>query len=181
MPAPMQDASANVRVIEGSLDASGLRFAVVVARFNAFITERLLDGAVDTLLRSGANAEDITVVRAPGSFEIPMVVSQVLETGRFDAVIALGCLIRGDTIHFDLIASEVTKGVAQLSLAFSTPVAFGVITTDNLEQSIHRAGSKAGNKGSEAAQAAIEQAQLFRALADFGASPGEATGEDAKG
>ncbi|MEZ4383424.1 MAG: 6,7-dimethyl-8-ribityllumazine synthase [Nannocystaceae bacterium] len=171
----MSDARSRVRVIEGSLDASGLRFAVVVARFNAFITDRLLDGAIDTLVRSGARAEDITVVWAPGSFEIPMVVSQVLEAGGFDAVITLGCLIRGDTIHFDLIASEVTKGVAQLALAFSTPVTFGVITTDNLEQAIHRAGSKAGNKGSEAAQAAIEQARLFRALGDL---RGEATGDE---
>jgi 6,7-dimethyl-8-ribityllumazine synthase len=172
----MSDVRSRVRVIEGSLDASGLRFAVVVARFNAFITDRLLDGALDTLVRSGARAEDITVVWAPGSFEIPMVVSQVLEAGGFDAVITLGCLIRGDTIHFDLIASEVSKGVAQLALAFSTPVTFGVITTDNLEQAIHRAGSKAGNKGSEAAQAAIEQARLFRALGDL-RGDGESTDE----
>ncbi|MCB9568500.1 MAG: 6,7-dimethyl-8-ribityllumazine synthase [Myxococcales bacterium] len=173
----MHDASAKVRVIEGSLDATGLRFAIVVTRFNAFITERLLDGAIDTLVRSGARPEDITVVRAPGSFEIPMVVSQILEAGRFDAVIALGCLIRGDTIHFDLIAGEVSKGIAQLALAFSTPVTFGVITTDTLEQAINRAGAKAGNKGAEAAQAAIEQARLFRALAALRGETEDGSGE----
>lgn len=177
MPSPMHDASAKVRVIEGSLDATGLRFAIVVTRFNAFITERLLDGAIDTLVRSGARPEDITVVRAPGSFEIPMVVSQILEAGRFDAVIALGCLIRGDTIHFDLIAGEVSKGIAQLALAFSTPVTFGVITTDTLEQAINRAGAKAGNKGAEAAQAAIEQARLFRALAALRGETEDGSGE----
>lgn len=172
----MESPTARVRVVEGTLDASGLRFAIVVARFNAFITERLLEGAIDTLVRSGARPEDITVVRTPGSFEIPTVVSQVLEVGGFDAVIALGCLVRGDTIHFDLIAGEVTKGIGQLALAFSTPVTFGVLTTDNLEQAIHRAGSKAGNKGAEAALAAIEQARLFRAL---GALRGDEPAADA--
>lgn len=164
MPTRMESPAARVRVVEGSLDASGLRVAIVVARFNSFITERLLEGAIDALVRSGAAAEQITVVRTPGSFEIPSVVSQVLECGIYDAVIALGCLIRGDTIHFDLIAGEVTKGVGQLSLAFSTPVAFGVLTADTLEQAIHRAGAKAGNKGAEAAMAAVEQVRLFRAL-----------------
>lgn len=179
MPTPMENVAARVRVVEGSLDGAGLRFAIVVARFNAFITERLLDGAIDTLVRSGVRPEDLTVIRAPGSFELPMVVSQVLETGGFDAVIALGCLIRGDTIHFDLIAGEVTKGIAQLALAFSTPVTFGVLTTDNLEQAIHRAGSKAGNKGSEAALAAIEQARLYRAIAALRPSEAEAARADA--
>ena len=181
MPTRMESPTAKVRVVEGTLDASGLRFAIVVARFNAFITERLLEGAIDALVRSGARAEDITVVRTPGSYEIPTVVSQVLEVGGFDAVIALGCLIRGDTIHFDLIAGEVTKGIGQLALAFSTPVTFGVLTTDTLEQAIHRAGSKAGNKGAEAAIAAIEQARLFRALQALRGGASEGRGDTGAG
>jgi len=158
-------ANSEVRVLEGSLDATGLRFAIVVSRFNSFVTEPLLEGAIDTLVRSGAQRGDITVVRTPGAFEIPMVTGQVLAAGGHDAVIALGCLIRGDTIHFDLIAGEVSKGLAQLGLAFNVPVTFGVLTTDTLEQSINRAGAKAGNKGGEAALAAIEQARLYQAIA----------------
>ena len=166
-----------VKVIEGSLDARGLRFAVVVGRFNSFITERLLEGAVDTLVRSGAQPEDITVVRTPGSFEIPAVVGQVLEAGGHDAVIALGFLIRGDTLHFDLIANQVTRGISQVGLAFSVPVTFGVITTDTLDQAINRAGAKAGNKGGEAAQAAIEQARLYARLAAEGRPRPDELGE----
>ncbi|NVB42185.1 6,7-dimethyl-8-ribityllumazine synthase [Pseudenhygromyxa sp. WMMC2535] len=154
-----------VRVHEGSLDAKGLRFAVLVARFNAIVTEPLLDGAVDTLLRSGAAAEDVAVFRTPGSYELPMLADKVLTTGRFDALIALGCLIRGDTIHFDLIASEAAKGLSAVGQRHARPVAFGVLTTDTLEQAINRAGAKAGNKGGEAALAAIEQARLY-ALVD---------------
>ncbi len=154
-----------VRVIEGSLQADGLRFAIVVSRFNSFVTERLLSGAVDTLVRSGADPSGITVVWTPGAYELPAVVGQVLASGGHDAVIALGCLIKGDTIHFDLIASEATKGLAQAGIAYSIPVTFGVITTDTLEQAINRAGAKAGNKGSEAALAAIEQARLYQAIA----------------
>lgn len=154
----------NIRVVEGELNAAGLRFAVVVSRFNAFVTERLLEGAVDTLLRTGARAEDITVYRTPGAFELPMIVRKVLDAGRVDAAIVLGCLIRGDTIHFDLIAAEVSKGLAEASRASGVPVAFGVLATDTLDQAVQRAGAKHGNKGGEAALAAIEQARLCRAI-----------------
>ncbi len=158
----------SVRVLEGSLDAAGLRFAVLVARFNALVTEPLLEGAVDTLLRSGATPEDVVVLRTPGAYELPMLASKVLESASFDAVIALGCLIRGDTIHFDLIASECAKGLADVGRKHGKPVAFGVLTTDSLEQAMHRSGAKLGNKGAEAAAAAVEQARLYRALADLG-------------
>ena len=166
----MEPLSAHVRVIEGDRDARGLRFCIVVARFNAFITEQMLGGAIDTLVRSGANPADIEVIRTPGSFEIPMVVQEVLERGGCDAVIALGCLIKGDTIHFDLIAAEATKGLASASMAHRIPVAFGVITTNTLEQAIDRAGAKMGNKGAEAADAAIEQARLYARIRETGAS-----------
>ena len=160
----MAELLAKVQTIEGSLDAGGLRLAIVVSRFNNFITERLLEGAVDALVRSGALAEHITVVRCPGAFEIPMVVGQVLSARSYDAVITLGCLIRGDTVHFDLIAAEVSRGVSQMALAFEVPVTFGVLTTDTLEQAIERAGTKAGNKGAEAALSAIEMVTLLRKL-----------------
>jgi len=153
-----------VHIVEGDLDASGLRFAVVVSRFNGFITERLLDGALDVLLRHGARAEDVTVVRVPGAWEIPQAAARIVDLGRHDAIVALGCLMRGDTIHFDLIAGEVAKGLMALGTR-GTAVAFGVLTTDGLEQSVHRAGAKYGNKGGEAALAAIEQARLHRVLA----------------
>lgn len=159
-----------VKTVEGGLDASGLKVSIVVARFNSFITERLLDAAVDTLVRSGAKAEDIRVVRTPGSFEIPAVVQRLLQVGGQDAVVALGCLMRGDTIHFDLIAAEVSKGLATLARESGVPVTFGVITTESLEQSIDRAGAKAGNKGAEAALAAIEQVRLFQAIDGLGAT-----------
>lgn len=170
----MADSMSKVKVIEGSLDASGLAFAIVVSRFNSFITERLLEGAVDALVRSGARAEDITVVRCPGAFEIPSVVGQVLGARSYDAVITLGCLIKGDTIHFDLIAAETARGVSQMAAAFEVPVTFGVLTTDTLEQAINRAGAKAGNKGAEAAMAAVEQVRLYRAIA---AQPADAPDE----
>ena len=155
---------AKVNVLEGSLDAKGLSFAVLVARFNAIVTEPLLEGALDTLTRCGAAESDITVLRTPGSYELPMLADRVLVTGRFDAVIALGCLIRGDTIHFDLIAAEAAKGLVAAGVRHGKPVAFGVLTTDTLEQAINRAGAKAGNKGAEAAMAAIEQVRLYAAL-----------------
>jgi 6,7-dimethyl-8-ribityllumazine synthase len=160
-----------MRVVEGDLDASGLRFAVVVSRFNGFITERLLDGALDVLLRHGAREADITVVRVPGAWEIPQAAARIVELGEHDAIVALGCLMRGDTIHFDLIAGEVAKGLMAIGTK-GTAVAFGVLTTDGLEQSVHRAGAKLGNKGAEAALAAIEQARLHRILA--GAPPSAA-------
>ncbi len=160
----MDSPSSQLRTVEGDRRADGLRFCIVVARFNAFITEQMLAGAVDTLVRSGARHEDIELVRTPGSFEIPMVVDEVLHRGGVDAVIALGCLIKGDTIHFDLIAAEATKGLAVASLQHRVPVAFGIITTNTLEQAIDRAGTKMGNKGAEAADAAIEQARLYAKL-----------------
>jgi 6,7-dimethyl-8-ribityllumazine synthase len=149
-------------LIEGKLDATGLRFAVVVGRFNSFITERLLEGAVDALVRHGAERERITVVRVPGAFELPLAVQQLVKKREFDAVICLGAIIRGATPHFDLVASEVTKGIAQVSLAREVPIAFGVVTTDSIEQAIERAGTKAGNKGFDAAMTAIEMANLLR-------------------
>lgn len=159
-----------VRVVEGTLDATGLRFAVLVARFNAIVTEPLLDGAVDALLRSGAATTDVVVYRTAGSYELAMLADKVLATKRFDAVIALGCLIRGDTIHFDLIAAEAAKGLAAAGIRYGKPVAFGVLTTETLEQAINRAGAKAGNKGAEAAMAAIEQARLYSSIERDGES-----------
>lgn len=158
---------AGVRIVAGGLDATGLRVGIVVSRFNAFITERLLEAAVDTLVRHGAAARDLTVVRVPGAWEIPQAAACLVARDDIDAVVALGCLMRGDTIHFELIAGEVTKALGALGRG-TTPVAFGVLTTDTLEQSIHRAGAKHGNKGAEAALAAIEQARVIAAL---GAGP----------
>ena len=160
----MQGPASKVSVVEGSLDAAGLRFAILVARWNAIVTEPLLDGAVDALLRSGAKPEDVVVFRTPGSYELAMLADRVLAKDRFDAVIAIGCLIRGDTIHFDLIASEAAKGLSAAGQRHGKPVAFGVLTTDTLEQAINRAGAKAGNKGVEAAMAAVEQARLYAAI-----------------
>ncbi len=145
---------------EGKLDATGRRFALVVARFNAFITERLLAGAEDTLLRLGADRRNLTVVRVPGSFEIPSAARMLAETGNYDAIICLGCLIRGDTAHYEVIANEVTRGIGQSAQETGVPHAFGVLTCDTLEQAIDRAGLKAGNKGHDAALAAVEMAQL---------------------
>jgi len=150
--------------IEGKLDATGLKAALVASRFNDFIVSRLISGAEDALVRHGASVDDITVVRVPGAFEISQTVAQVARSGKFDVVIALGAVIRGSTPHFDYIAAEVAKGVAQTALAASIPVSFGVLTTDTLEQAIERAGSKAGNKGAEAAMAAVEMANLFRKM-----------------
>ena len=151
-------------MIEGGLDASGLSFGIVVSRFNAFITERLLEGAIDALVRHGASADAITVVRTPGSYEIPQTAARLARVGSFDAILGLGCLMRGDTVHFDLIAAEVTKGLAQLAATQDVVVTFGVLTTDTLEQAVHRAGAKHGNKGAEAAMAAIEQVRVHRAI-----------------
>jgi len=153
------------RVVEGHLSAVGLQFAIIASRFNDFITNRLLDGAMDALLRHGASDEHITVYRVPGSFEIPMLARKLVASGRVgDALICLGTLIRGATPHFDYIASEATKGIANAALDSGIPVTFGVLTTDTIEQAIERAGTKAGNKGWEAAVAAIEMANLYRQL-----------------
>ncbi|MBM4326232.1 MAG: 6,7-dimethyl-8-ribityllumazine synthase [Deltaproteobacteria bacterium] len=150
--------------IEGKLDATGLKAALVASRFNDFIVSRLVSGAIDALVRHGAAQEDITVVRVPGAFEIPQAVANVAKSGKYSLVIALGAVIRGSTPHFEYIAAEVAKGVAQTALESKIPVSFGVLTTDTIEQAIERAGSKAGNKGAEAAMAAIEMADLLKQL-----------------
>lgn len=153
-----------MRTYEGKLVATGMRVAICVSRFNAFITERLLEGAVDTLRRHGADEAQIHVYRCSGTFELPPVVKHAAASGRYDAVIALGAVIRGGTPHFEYVAGECAKGIGQVSMQADCAVAFGVLTTDNVEQAIERAGTKAGNKGAEAALAAIEQASLFRAI-----------------
>jgi 6,7-dimethyl-8-ribityllumazine synthase len=152
------------KVIEGVYDASGLKAVLVASRFNDFIVARLIDGAVDALVRHGMASDDITIVRVPGAFEIPQAINAAAQSKRYDMAIALGAVIRGSTPHFDYIASEVTKGVAQTALSSSIPVSFGVLTTDTLEQAIERAGSKAGNKGAEAAMSAIEMAGLLKSI-----------------
>jgi 6,7-dimethyl-8-ribityllumazine synthase len=151
--------------LEGKLNAQGLRFAIVVSRFNEFITGRLLSGALDSLIRHGADDSNITVAWVPGTFEIPIVAQKFAASGRFDAVVCLGALIRGATPHFDYLAAEVTKGIAQIGLQTGVPTVFGVITTDNIEQAVERAGTKSGNKGFDAATTAIEMANLLRQLA----------------
>ena len=148
----------------GKLDASGLRFAIVVSRFNEFITDRLLRSAYDGLIRSGAKDGDIEIVRVPGSFEIPSAARTLAETNKYDAIICLGCLLRGDTAHYDVIVNEVTRGIGQSAQETGVPHAFGVLTCENLEQAIDRAGLKMGNKGFEAALAAIEMGNLKKAV-----------------
>ena len=152
------------KIVEGKIKADGLRFGIVVSRFNNFITERLLEGALDALRRNGTKEDAIEIYRTPGSFEIPAVVKRVLERGQYDAIICLGAVIRGTTPHFSYISAEVTKGIAQLSLQSAIPIAFGVITADTIEQAIERAGTKVGNKGWDAALSAIEMANLYREL-----------------
>ncbi|GFO64743.1 6,7-dimethyl-8-ribityllumazine synthase [Geomonas paludis] len=152
------------KYLEGKLNAEGLKVGIVVGRFNSFIGERLLEGALDALLRHGAADQDITVMRVPGAFEIPLAAQKLAQTGSFDALICLGAVIRGSTPHFDYVASEVSKGIAHVSLDAGIPVAFGVLTTDTIEQAIERAGTKAGNKGFEAAVTVIETANLFREM-----------------
>ena len=153
-----------VAYLEGDLRAEGLRFGIVVSRFNAFIGERLLDGALDTLKRHGAAEENIEVARVPGAYEIPLLAQKMAKSGRYDAVICLGAVIRGATAHFEYVAGEAAKGIARVGLATEVPVIFGVLTTDSIEQAIERAGSKAGNKGSECAATAIEMVNLLPQL-----------------
>ena len=150
--------------IEGQLNAAGKHFAIVVSRFNAFITERLLQGAYDGLLRSGANRQDIALVRVPGAFEIPSAARTLAETRKYDAILCIGCLLRGDTAHYDVIVNEVTRGIGQSAQETGVPHAFGVLTCETLEQAIDRAGLKMGNKGLEAALAAVEMANLRKAV-----------------
>ena len=152
-----------VRTIEGDLQGQGVKVAIVVSRFNSFITDRLVEGAMDALRRHGVQEKDITLVKVPGSFELPLAVRRA-SAGKVDAVIALGALIRGGTPHFDYLSAEVTKGIAQVMLDSGVPVSFGVLTTDTVEQAIERAGTKAGNKGFEAALSAIEMAKLLRQM-----------------
>lgn len=149
-------------IIEAKLLAEGKKFAIVVSRFNDFITDRLAGGAVDALTRSGATTQDIDIVKVPGAFEIPLVAKKMAKKGKYDAIICLGALIRGATPHFEYVSAEVTKGIAMVSLEFEIPVIFGIVTTDTIEQAIERAGTKAGNKGWHAAISAIEMANLIQ-------------------
>jgi 6,7-dimethyl-8-ribityllumazine synthase len=153
-----------VQTIEGNLIATGSKFAIVVGRWNAFVVESLLDGAIDSLKRHGVEEANITVVRAPGAFEIPLVVKKVAATKKYDAIIALGAVIRGGTPHFEYVAGECVKGISQVSLDLGIPVSFGVLTVDSIEQAIERAGTKAGNKGEEAALSALEMVNLLNAI-----------------
>ncbi len=154
-----------MRVLEGKLiDGGSIRVAIVVARFNEFITSKLLGGALDTLSRHGVKDEDVSVAWVPGAFEIPLIAGKLAESGKYDAVIALGAVIRGSTSHYDLVCNEAAKGIAQVQMKTGVPVLFGVITTENIEQAIERAGSKAGNKGSECAESAIEMVNLIRVI-----------------
>jgi len=153
-----------MKIIQGELQAKGFTFGIVVSRFNDFITAKLLDGAVDALVRHGAKEDDIDVVKVPGAFEIPLAAKKLAAKGRYHAVICLGTVIRGSTPHFDYVAAEVSKGVASASLETGVPIAFGVLTTDTIEQAVERAGTKSGNKGFDAAVTAIEMAQLMKKL-----------------
>jgi 6,7-dimethyl-8-ribityllumazine synthase len=150
--------------LEGKISAEGYRFGLIVSRFNDFISSKLVEGAVDALKRHGATEEQLLLVKVPGAFEIPLTAKKLAESGKVDAVICLGAVIRGSTPHFDYVAAEVSKGIAVVSLETKVPVAFGVLTTDNLEQAIERAGTKSGNKGWDAALAAMEMVNLFKQL-----------------
>ena len=153
-----------IKTVEGQLSAQGLKVALVVSRFNGFLTERLLEGALDALRLHGAEEDQLVIVRTPGAFELPLVAKKLAESGRYDAIVALGAVIRGGTPHFEYVAGEVAKGLAQVTLAAGLPVAFGVLTCDTLEQAVERAGTKAGNKGFDAALSAMEMANLLQAL-----------------
>jgi 6,7-dimethyl-8-ribityllumazine synthase len=154
----------NLNTNQASLIANDKKFGIVVSRFNEFVSTKLMEGAVDTLIKHGVSDKDISVIWAPGSFEIPMLAKKMASTGKYDAVICLGAIIRGETPHFDLIAAEAAKGVAQVGLSTDVPCIFGVITTDNLEQAIDRAGTKSGNKGRDAAVTAIEMSNLYSSI-----------------
>ncbi len=153
-----------MRIIEGNLDATGLKFGIVVARFNEFISGKLLAGCLDGLKRHGAIEENLEVAWSPGSFEIPLLAKKMADSGKYDAIICLGAVIRGATPHFDYVSAEVSKGVAHVGLDSGVPVIFGVLTTDNIEQAIERAGTKSGNKGFDAAMAAIEMANVLKKI-----------------
>jgi 6,7-dimethyl-8-ribityllumazine synthase len=153
-----------MNIIEGKLSAEGLKFGIVVGRFNSFITERLLEGAIDCILRHGGSKENIEIVKVPGSFEIPLTAKKLAKSGKYDAVICLGAVIRGSTPHFDYVANEVTKGIAQVSLETEVPISYGILTTDTIEQAVERAGTKMGNKGFDAAMVAIEMANVLKSI-----------------
>lgn len=154
----------HLKTIEGQFDAKNLRVAIVATRFNDFIVDRLIGGAVDYLKRNGADVGNILLVRVPGAFEMPVVAQKLAQSGKYDGILALGAVIRGGTPHFDFVASEATKGLAQISLATGVPVGFGLLTTDNVEQAIERAGTKAGNKGVEAATALLETMRVLEQI-----------------
>lgn len=153
-----------MKVYEGQLNSSDLKFGIIVGRFNEFIGSKLLDGAIDAIIRHGGKEGNIDIIWVPGAFEIPIVAQKVAKTEKYDAIICLGAVIRGSTPHFDYVASEVAKGVAQVGLKLEVPIVFGVLTTDTIEQAIERAGTKAGNKGFDAAVTAIEMVNLFEIL-----------------
>ena len=153
-----------VNVIEGQLIAKGMRFAIIASRFNEFISSKLMEGAIDALVRHDASKNDITVCWVPGAFEMPVVAKKLAVTGAYDAIICVGAVIRGATSHFDYVANEVSKGIASVSLDTGVPISFGVLTTDNIEQAIERAGTKAGNKGFESAMTAVEMVSLFKEI-----------------
>jgi 6,7-dimethyl-8-ribityllumazine synthase len=150
----------HIKTIEGQLDAKGLKVAIIASRFNDFIVDKLIGGAVDALTRHGASREDLTLVKIPGAFEMPLIAKKLAATGKYDGIVCVGAVIRGSTPHFDFVANECAKGLAMVSLEFGIPLGFGVLTTDNLEQAIERAGSKAGNKGVDAAMAMLETARV---------------------
>ncbi|MDO9632113.1 MAG: 6,7-dimethyl-8-ribityllumazine synthase [Humidesulfovibrio sp.] len=155
---------AHIKTVEGQLDAKGLKVAILASRFNDFIVDKLVGGAVDALTRHGASREDLTLVRIPGAFEMPLVAQKLAASGKYDGIVCVGAVIRGATPHFDFVASECAKGLAQVSMQHNIPLGFGVLTTDNLEQAIERAGSKAGNKGVDAAMAMLETARVLAQL-----------------
>jgi len=150
----------HITTIEGQLDAKGLKVAIVASRFNDFIVDKLIGGAVDALTRHGASREDLTLVKIPGAFEMPLIAKKLAASGKYDGIVCVGAVIRGATPHFDFVASECAKGLAMVSLEFNIPLGFGVLTTDNIEQAVERAGSKAGNKGVDAAMAMLETARV---------------------
>ena len=153
-----------MKTYEGELQSKGLKFAIIISRFNDFITGRLLDGALDALLRHGASEEDIEIIKVPGAFEIPLTAKRIANKKSHDGIICLGTVIRGATPHFDYVAAEASKGIATASMETGVPIAFGVLTTDTIEQAVERAGSKSGNKGWDSALVAIEMAQLFKKI-----------------
>ena len=156
----------HIKSIDGDFNAGDAKFCILAARFNSFIVERLVEGAVDTLLRHGTSRDNIEIIRVPGAYEMPLSAQRIARTGQYDSIIALGAVIRGSTPHFDYVAGECSKGLAQVGLAEDIPVIFGVLTTDTIEQAVERAGTKAGNKGAEAAMSAIEMISLFNKLQD---------------